>query len=328
MPSSNLIHLLTRPTFGLKTDTKVIERALVDKFNIRTFFPQGRNFDLAHRRCLYRLTSGFRQRRTARVNIFSEQIMPGWLPLADRNVLVVNQEWCRDETLAQLKKIDLVICKTSYADGIFRGLGYKTALTGFSSLDRFDGSIAKNHNQFLHVAGRSRQKGTKTLLDVWCRHPEWPQLTVVTTSLDLIPENLGSNITVLSGVVDDEVLFRLQNSAGIHICTSEAEGYGHYIGEAMSCGAIVMATDAPPMNELVAPGRGFLVGYHRTAPQSLGTNFYVCPEALERRVQEVLQLDAAQRVELGNAARTWFLSNRQSFEDRIRSVVTDLVNGA
>lgn len=328
MSSPETVHILTRPTFGLMTDSQVVARALADDFRVRSFFPQGRNLDLVHRRVGLRIANAFQRGKPARVNIFSEQVMPGWLPLADFNLLIVNQEWCRPETIQLLNHIDLVICKTAYAETIFNTLHRKTALTGFTSLDRFDANVAKDYTSFLHVAGRSRQKGTATLLKVWKLHPEWPQLTVVTTTLDLIPPQVSENIRIISNVLTEDQLQLLQNTAGFHICTSEAEGYGHYIAEAMSCGAIVITTDAPPMNELVTVGRGFLVPYERSKKQSLGDNFYVCPNGLERCINQVLQLNPEERSALSRSARAWFIQNQQDFNFRFKAAIKQLMRSS
>ena len=56
----------------------------------------------------------------------------------------------------------------------------------------------------------------------------------------------------------------------------------------MSTKALTLTTNAPPMNELITPERGLLVNYHNTKPQRLGTNYYVDPQNLEEKIEEVL----------------------------------------
>jgi glycosyltransferase involved in cell wall biosynthesis len=55
-------------------------------------------------------------------------------------------------------------------------------------------------------------------------------------------------------------LARLQLGSGVHVCPSEREGYGLYISEARAAGALVIAPDHPPMNELVWAWGGGLGG--------------------------------------------------------------------
>src|SRR6202011_4092360 len=96
------------------------------------------------------------------------------------------------------------------------------------------------------------------------RHPEWPRLTLVQDA----PAGSGgrqaaaANIVHEHGFLSDQDLRTLQNSHRFHLCLSEAEGWGHYIAEAMSVGAVTFTCDAPPMNELVGAERGVLVGVH------------------------------------------------------------------
>ena len=51
-----------------------------------------------------------------------------------------------------------------------------------------------------------------------------------------------------------EDLLILMNACQYHLCPSEYEGFGHYINEARSTGALIISTDAAPMNELVKNG--------------------------------------------------------------------------
>jgi glycosyltransferase involved in cell wall biosynthesis len=65
-------------------------------------------------------------------------------------------------------------------------------------------------------------------------------------------------VRLLSRITDAELLYEM-NAAQIHLCPSRAEGWGHYITEGLSVGALVIATDGSPMNEHVRPEHGILV---------------------------------------------------------------------
>jgi glycosyltransferase involved in cell wall biosynthesis len=287
----------------------------------RAYFPRARNIDLLGKRIQLHCKQLFSRKHRAAINLFVEQIMPGWLSLAKRNFFIPNQEWCRDETIDLLPRIDFVLCKTHFAYEVFQSRGFDVAYIGFSSVDRYLAWPSKNYDQFLHVAGRSRQKGTAALSRVWARHPEWPQLTIVSRNPDLVHGKGAKNIRMITDVLPHATLVTMQNQCGVHLCPSEAEGYGHHIAEALSCGAVVITTDAPPMNELVTSERGLLVPYSGMRPQSLGVNYYVDEAALEATIQTVLTFTVEEKKRLGDAGRTWFLDNQAEFECRLPNVI-------
>jgi glycosyltransferase involved in cell wall biosynthesis len=238
----------------------------------------------------------------ADLNLFLERASPLHFPTARRNALIPNPEWYSDN-LADVKW-DLVLCKTRCAQAIFAALGQPTCYIGFSSEDSYDPAIAKNYSHWLHVAGTSVQKGTGTIIDTWARHPEYPHLTVATFAHRL--KRPLPNLTIHNTRLPDEELRRLRNSCGVHLCTSETEGWGHYLVEGMAAKALVVSTDAPPMNEHVQPDRGVLCGYGRTTPQRLATNYHITEETLTTAVQQVLHMPDFEKARRGEAARRYY----------------------
>ncbi len=265
------------------------------------------------------------------LNLFLEDISPEFFKLARVNAFLPNPEWFRGYMKKFLRGVDVVFCKTEHAQEIYSRLGAQTRYVGFTSDDRMDPSYSgERSTQFLHVAGRSWQKGTQPLVDVWLRHPEWPKLTVVqnakTYSQSAVESVEAANVNHVLRRLDDQELIGLQNSHAIHLCPSEVEGFGHCIVEAMSAGALTVTTNAPPMNELINPERGVLVDYNRTAPQRLGTNFYVDPDDLEKKIEVILAMSASEREQLGNNARKWYLENDRLFRSRLLGAVDDCVS--
>jgi Glycosyl transferases group 1 len=171
------------------------------------------------------------------------------------------------------------------------------------------------------VAGRSWQKGTKPLLDLWLRHPDWPVLTVVQNAKTYRQSRVkpvdAPNIKHVLERLDDAALRDLQNTVGIHLCPSEAEGFGHCIAEAMSCRALTLTTNAPPMNELITPDRGILVNYHKTRKQRCGANYYVDPVDLEHKIDDIIRMDQASKQQLGDRARAWYEENDRFYRTQI-----------
>jgi hypothetical protein len=259
------------------------------------------------------------------VNIFLETPVEDWFPTARVNCLIPNQEWVRQDEVEVLPRLDWILCKTHVAWEIFERKGFRTVKLGFSSVDRHDPGVRRAPDSCVHIAGRSIQKGTLALCHVWARHPEWPTLFVYSQEqhMDIAP---AANIRWNRDFLDDDELRRVQNTHTIHLCPSEAEGWGHYIVEAMSCKAVVVTTDAPPMNEIVVPSRGVLVPYNRTEPQGLGISYFVDEEALERNIAQVLQISSGERDSLGANAREWYIGNDRHFRERLRAVVEKVVD--
>jgi glycosyltransferase involved in cell wall biosynthesis len=204
----------------------------------------------------------------------------------------------------------------------FSQLGCQTRFIGFTSEDRSDSnSLSTWQNTFFHMAGRSWQKGTRPLTALWLQHPEWPTLTVVqnprTYSQEKVERIAAPNIEHLLVRLDDAQLKALQNRHTVHLCPSEAEGFGHCIAEAMSCSAVTLTTDAPPMNELITPERGVLVSYNRRNKQRSGVNYYVDPIDLERKIEGIIAMDMQSKQTLGDNARRWYLDNDHLFRTRL-----------
>lgn len=260
-------------------------------------------------------------------NIFLETVKARWLFCSPRNWLIPNPEWLPAEDLSLVRELDRVLCKTEDAVARFDALGFRATYIGFTSEDRWLGSPLWERplDRALHVAGRSLQKGTATLVDVWRRHPEWPELTVVQRppfgDFQLSrPE--ASNLRWISERISDAELRELQNAAGLHLCPSEAEGFGHGLVESLSCGAVLITTDGPPMNEIVRPERGLLVRPWRTGRKQMGTRALVDPVALEQACRQALALSGSERESLGRAARAWYRVNDAFHRRRIVEVVS------
>lgn len=258
------------------------------------------------------------------VNLFLEHVRREDLPFARRNFLIPNPEWCLPKDVELLPRVTGVLLKTRHAQPIFAGLDCRTAAIGFASVDRLDTTVPRERT-FFHLAGRSTNKGTERLLALWRRHPEWPRLTVIQNPRTAMPGAPAANIAHRIDYIDDTELQRLQNASAFHVCCSETEGFGHYIGEAMGVGAVVLTTDAPPMNELVTPECGVLVAYDSTGTQHLATTYHFSDTALEAAVQRCIAMDDAEREALGRNARAWFEHNNMGFPARVRAGIETLL---
>ncbi len=261
------------------------------------------------------------------VNLSIESLLPEWFARARFNCLLPHPEWFEPWWCEHLTQVDLVLCKTREAERIFSARGARTAFTGFTSVDRFEAGVRRDERAFFHLAGNSLQKGTVPLIALWQRHPEWPTLTVVQHPEFAKPVS-AANIHLRAEFLADAELRELQNRHGVHLCPSETEGFGHSLVEAMSCGALVITTNAPPMNQHVTPARGLLAEFAATKPQRLATNYYFDVGSLEKQVELALAMRPERRTELCRNARNWFEDNDRFSRGQIVAQLESLVNRA
>ena len=292
--------------YGLTRDADILRQGL-ESIGIRT---------AAYDRRERALTDRLRRRKVADLAVHLERIHPAWLGAANRHVLIPNQERFPKRHLGRLQRVDRVLAKTRHAREIFAGLGVPSAYLGFTSPDRYDPAVPRDWGRFFHLAGGSTLKGTEDILALWSAHPEWPELVLVQKQANA-PASVPPNVTLRCGYLDDDELRRLQNACGIHLCPSRSEGWGHNIVEAMSCGVVVMTTDAPPMNEHVTADCGVLVRASRSEPRHLGRQFFVDHHALEAAVERLV-------AEPPDAARSLGIKARERFEELNRGFATQL----
>jgi glycosyltransferase involved in cell wall biosynthesis len=264
------------------------------------------------------------------VNFFIESVFPEHLPTGRVNCLFANPEWFRDETQRRVPNLDFVLCKTPSGVDAFRGLSVVCRDLSFTSPDkRIPGFVRRGPIRCLHLSGQSAVKGTEAVVEAWCRHPEWPQLTVVRRRRRYGGEEAPPlpplpNVRYETEYVPDEQLRQLQNECEVHVIPSQAEAYGHVIGEAMSCGAVVVTTDAPPMNELVTSDRGVLIRVARAEPMRRSMRNYIDVADLEAKLNYVFAMSVEQRAGLGANARAWYEAQDLRFQNALRAFLSEV----
>ena len=302
--------------YGMLHSGEIVTRVLNEAgFRARfLYFDDGRRSRL--RQWLHRSWFGKFLRRD--VNIFMEQLSQKFFNMARVQFLIPNQEWIREEDEPHLTNLDLIICKSRHAGEIFSKLGCRTAFSSFTSMDRRLAAAGPKRREFFLMAG-DRPVIVERVIALWARHPEWPTLTV---SGNNVPDNVNlPNVCPIRKYLPMEEIVRLQNANLFHLCITTAEGFGHKLNEGMSCGAVVIATDGPPMNELIRPERGFLVKWARTSPKALGTEYHFDEEDLERTVERCLGLSAEEIDRLAANARSWFEENDLFFRKALPEIV-------
>ena len=261
-------------------------------------------------------------------NIMLEHVHLAYLGVAQKNFFIPNPEWLSRRDGDHLHRFDAILAKTQVAAATFQARGIPTHYIGFVSTDCLIPGVPRRA-EFLHLAGASRMKGTARLLALWRRHPEWPPLLVVQSprtaqGMPSTParDNVQHRVATLSDI--DEIR-QLQNSHAFHVCPSEAEGWGHYIVEAMSCGAIVLTCDAPPMNELVQAERGLLVAAKAVGTLNSSTLYHFDEAAMEAAVERARAMEQTDYDALSAAARTWFEANQRRFASLLQDALQPLL---
>lgn len=326
-PTPTRVHLVARDNgAGLSRDITVLTEAIAGggfDLTVSALGQGGLRRGARSARLRSRLAwEAFRRGRSSRfdVNLMDERIWPNFRNLAQRNVLLPHPEWFDVAWIPQLAMIDCVFAKTRHAVPIFEAQGRRTLFVGFSSLDRRLADVPREPT-FFHLGGRSVNKGSQPLIDLWSRRPDLPMLTMIQRAPLKLPGTLPQNVRLITEYIDDADLRALQNRHLFHLCPSETEGFGHHLVEGMSCGAITLATDAAPMNEMITHERGVLVPYARTGKQQLATTYFVDVDALEAGVERMLALAESDRHARSEAARVWWDDNDRGFRERLASAI-------
>ena len=256
-------------------------------------------------------------------------------------VFIPDIEWMMPADVAVLEsgKIDTVAFKNQFSLEIFNRQPVGDAVRhrpviGWTSVD-FDGGPLPNRNfhKMLHVRGVSQQKSTEVVLDVWLHNPDFPELTATVSLREGFrvdaPLRKEPNLTLLLGKIPEEDLRKLQLEIGIHVCPSMAEGFGHSLNEARAAGAVLVTTDAPPMNDLVTDGvNGYLVPSidQDMRPFNYSVAYPVRRAHLEQTIRKIMSVPVQALQEMGGRARLSFVEDRARFYACVRSILEDVTS--
>ena len=149
----------------------------------------------------------------------------------------------------------------------------------------------------LHMAGKSKAKGTQALLAAWLME-DWergePMLDVFTTGAAWSEDDKRlykeHGVRLHTEYISPSTRIARQKTSSIHVCPSEAEGYGHYIAEGLRYGCLVVTTDGAPMNELVTPDRGILVKPTSQEARMMGVGYLHSPATLRAAINRALSM--------------------------------------
>lgn len=254
--------------------------------------------------------------RRCDVAIFLELWNPRLSRYARATVGVFNLEWFQNSWARDLHRISQLWAKSTEAHAAYQEMRLRTStLTGFVSRDMWDPQVPRSLS-CLHLRGHSDFKNTHAVIDAWRKDPSLPPLTIISS----VPLEVPSYVRVLGRVSEEDLRHEL-NVATIHVCPSKAEGWGHYITEALSVGALVITTDASPMNEHVHPDWGVLIPASPTGRRGMVTEYAISADAIAEAVRQAAAFPEQIRAEMGKRARAHFDFRNAQFSETALSLL-------
>lgn len=257
------------------------------------------------------------------VAIHLEKIFYWKLFLHRHHVLIPNQEWFNPKQFSLLSFVDGIWAKTSFAVGIFAEFKSNICRIGFSSSVEPISTSAKTRDYFFSRVGMSRFRGAEVLVNLWRCHPEWPLLKLVIDN-SCRPLNPPHNVEYLDIFLNYEDYIACSSAALFHIYATETEGFGHSIVEAMGSGAVVLVTDAPPMNEIANSTCALMVGSFYKGQKWFSPRFSVLPAELEAAVNKALQMSGEETQKIVDNAMLRPNILKQDFYSSLASAIQKL----
>jgi hypothetical protein len=310
---------------GLMVDAIVLQQALgTDKVRILTIPYQ------AYLDPLSKNDNNLLFEKNADIIVFVERLFEhSKLQLYSKRVFLSNPEWLtdRDKHLANTLITDFWH-KTRFGMNLLIKVfpQIKHFYIGFTSLHT--PSAAKDYDCFSHFPGKSKTRHTQDIIDIWIKDSSLPTLKLQAYGGDIkIPKwIILNNLNLFLGFLDEKNLQEDFIKNGIHICTSQMEGFGHYINEARSIGALIIILDAPPMNELIDSNCGIVIPVKQHFHHHHGVRFIATSEAIKEGVLQALKMPIQTRIKLGEKARDRFIKEQKDFSSRLKSAVLPELN--
>lgn len=155
---------------------------------------------------------------------------------------------------------------------------------------------------FFHSAGMSLRKGTDALISAFVNGRLYERAKLlVHTQMDITKqcaftrEELSArNVEIIEKTVPAPGLYHMGD---VYVYPTRLEGVGLTMYEALSCGMPVIATDFPPMNEIIGEENGRLVKVDRIHARADGY-YWPLAETAEESLIEAMEYYAAHKDEL------------------------------
>lgn len=274
-----------------------------------------------------------------------EEIDEKYFLNSKKNIMMVNIDLFITTNLLT-KYINLYICKTKYTENCLNDLISKKKINEAKLLftkhttlpdNLYRHDIKKNYKYFLHSAGKSHFKNTYILIMTWLKY-KLPPLVITCylrcfnhmmrkLSEKNIKFDLGElkkhNIIFFNYKLKNEKLIFYKNYCGIHICTSEKEGYGHYLNEGRIVKAVIITIDGKPMNEFVKNNiNGYLIPWETETvnEKNFSLIYTFDTKSLYETIIKVLNTDTKKLKEIGEMGYNFYLTDSEFFIKNIQKI--------
>ena len=250
-----------------------------------------------------------------------------------KHIFIPNPEWTNKISVSRIGDVTKIWHKTRYSHRFFSENFSdicEHVYLGFTSLDR--GFRVKNFTSAAHFKGKAVARNSEEILSIWSRRKDFPNLRLRFYSLG--PEIMffkypawfrHENIEIKVGIYSDEDYFMDLSESGIHLCTSEMEGFGHHINECRMMGGVPIVIDGEPMNELVDNDSGFLIKPASSETRIFAKRFKITEEALESALEVVFALPPEELALKGQNARRNYERDRSAFVNNLRKELVTLL---
>lgn len=259
----------------------------------------------------------------ADLGIHLEHIRKEMIHLCPKNVAMPNPEWLDHSHTPSIGKMDAIFCKTHYTKKVMSAMHENCIYTNFTSFDLLDRD-AKKRNAFLHLAGKSSLKNSEIVRDAWNGFYDMPFLLFQKLERLNGYTLRQDNFKLIAKRLPYDDIKQLMNMCMFHVCPSKAEGFGHYINEALSTGAIVITTDAEPMNELIKSDYGILLPSKICGKQNFSNFACVNKIDLQNAVKKLISMDDKTLMGMSLKARDSYIKRNKEFIKLINKAVDNL----
>ena len=265
------------------------------------------------------------------IGFFLERVaVPSLLHRAKHSIGIFNIEWFPLAQVTYLPAFSQIWAKSRDSERAYQRFNPNTIYTSFLAKDRFNLERVTRLRQVLHVQGQSQQKGTEMILAAWSQARRQaitlPPLVIVSHTDYTRLASRHPNVQFIKGPIRDAALSQLMNDSMIHLCPSEMEGFGHYIAEAVSVGAITITTNRSPMNEHVQSDYGVLIEPEDEFQHGLTLRYVLAPDAILKAVQDAAAWtsDYDRTQEAKDLARDKFIVRNAQFRTTARRLLAML----